>query len=178
VLVRAERRYFSSPTATATQEHTASSGSPGMDVHQGVGRKVPGRGEISEPAHDRDGLARAPVSSGDRENNRIQIFDQDGRYLDEWRQFGRPSGIFIHQGRHRLREPTPSPVATTGAHELAGIRKGMAASAVPKTEGHRISSKTRNRPHPITAGARRASAVDARGTCTAPSSAARCSSAT
>jgi sugar lactone lactonase YvrE len=31
----------------------------------------------------------------DRENNRIQIFDQDGVFLDEWTQFGRPSGIYI-----------------------------------------------------------------------------------
>jgi mono/diheme cytochrome c family protein/sugar lactone lactonase YvrE len=31
----------------------------------------------------------------DRGNNRIQIFDQDGRYLDQLTRFGRPSGIFI-----------------------------------------------------------------------------------
>jgi sugar lactone lactonase YvrE len=32
---------------------------------------------------------------GDRANNRIQIFDQGGKFLDEWKQFSRPSGIFI-----------------------------------------------------------------------------------
>jgi streptogramin lyase len=32
---------------------------------------------------------------GDRNNNRIQIFDQDGNCLAEWAQFSRPSGIFI-----------------------------------------------------------------------------------
>jgi DNA-binding beta-propeller fold protein YncE len=32
---------------------------------------------------------------GDRNNNRIQIFDQEGTFLDQWRQFSRPSGIFI-----------------------------------------------------------------------------------
>ena len=31
----------------------------------------------------------------DRSNNRIQIFDQNGTFLDEWTQFGRPSGIAI-----------------------------------------------------------------------------------
>ena len=31
----------------------------------------------------------------DRGNNRIQIFDQDGKFIAEWKQFGRPSGIFI-----------------------------------------------------------------------------------
>jgi hypothetical protein len=32
---------------------------------------------------------------GDRGNSRIQIFDQEGNFLDEWKQFGRPSGLFI-----------------------------------------------------------------------------------
>ena len=32
---------------------------------------------------------------GDRANNRIQIFDQDGKFIEEWKQFGRPSGIYI-----------------------------------------------------------------------------------
>ena len=31
----------------------------------------------------------------DRGNNRIQIFDQQGKFIAEWRQFSRPSGIFI-----------------------------------------------------------------------------------
>lgn len=35
------------------------------------------------------------VFVADRDNNRIQIFDQDGRFLEEWTQFGRPSGIHI-----------------------------------------------------------------------------------
>ena len=33
--------------------------------------------------------------SSDRANNRIQIFDQDGNFLAEWKQFGRPSGVYI-----------------------------------------------------------------------------------
>src|SRR5688500_13607495 len=39
--------------------------------------------------------SRGRLFVGDRENNRIQIFDQEGKFLDEWKQFGRPSGIFI-----------------------------------------------------------------------------------
>ena len=31
----------------------------------------------------------------DRGNRRIQIFDQEGRYLDQWTEFGNPSGIWI-----------------------------------------------------------------------------------
>ena len=32
---------------------------------------------------------------GDRGNNRIQVFDQQGTFIDVWYQFGRPSGIAI-----------------------------------------------------------------------------------
>ena len=31
----------------------------------------------------------------DRQNNRIQIFDKDMKYVTEWKQFGRPSGMVI-----------------------------------------------------------------------------------
>jgi hypothetical protein len=31
----------------------------------------------------------------DRGNSRVQIFNQDGRFLDQWRQFGRPRGIYM-----------------------------------------------------------------------------------
>ncbi|MFZ4690790.1 MAG: peptidyl-alpha-hydroxyglycine alpha-amidating lyase family protein [Polymorphobacter sp.] len=31
----------------------------------------------------------------DRWNNRVQIYTQDGKLLDSWQQFGRPSGVYI-----------------------------------------------------------------------------------
>jgi sugar lactone lactonase YvrE len=31
----------------------------------------------------------------DRDNNRIMIWDQDGSYIDQWHQFGRPSGVYV-----------------------------------------------------------------------------------
>ena len=40
-----------------------------------------------------DSLGRIFVA--DRGNNRIQIFDQDGKFLDQWKQFGKPVSIFI-----------------------------------------------------------------------------------
>jgi sugar lactone lactonase YvrE len=39
--------------------------------------------------------SRGRVFIGDRSNSRIQIFDQEGNFIDQWKQFGRPSGIFI-----------------------------------------------------------------------------------
>jgi sugar lactone lactonase YvrE len=53
-----------------------------------------GQGEFDQPhALAMDSKGRLFV--GDRGNNRIQIFDQDGKYLAEWSQFSRPSGIAI-----------------------------------------------------------------------------------
>jgi sugar lactone lactonase YvrE len=31
----------------------------------------------------------------DRVNSRIQVFDGDGKLLTEWKQFGRPSSVFV-----------------------------------------------------------------------------------
>jgi hypothetical protein len=36
--------------------------------------------------------SRGRLFVGDRGNGRVQIFDQDGNFLEEWKQFGRPSG--------------------------------------------------------------------------------------
>jgi sugar lactone lactonase YvrE len=39
--------------------------------------------------------SRGRLFVGDRQNNRIQIFDQDGVFIDQWFQFSRPSGVYI-----------------------------------------------------------------------------------
>ena len=58
------------------------------------GKKGTGPGEFDTPhAIAMDSQGRIFVA--DRGNNRIQIFDQDGRFIDQWKQFGRPSGVFI-----------------------------------------------------------------------------------
>ncbi|MCI0663659.1 MAG: peptidyl-alpha-hydroxyglycine alpha-amidating lyase family protein [Acidobacteria bacterium] len=58
------------------------------------GKPGTGPGEFDTPhAIAMDSKGRLYV--GDRNNNRIQIFDQNGKYLGEWKQFGRPSGIYI-----------------------------------------------------------------------------------
>ena len=58
------------------------------------GRTGPGIGEFSTP-HSIAFDSQGRVFVADRNNNRIQIFDQDGNFLDLWYQFGRPSGIAI-----------------------------------------------------------------------------------
>jgi len=58
------------------------------------GKKGKGPDDISEP-HTIAIDSQGRLLVGDRENNRIKIFDQDGKLLDTWKQFGRPSGVFI-----------------------------------------------------------------------------------
>ena len=58
------------------------------------GRHGPGPGEFDGPhALAFDSQGRLFVA--DRSNNRIQIFDQQMQFVDDWRHFGRPSGVAI-----------------------------------------------------------------------------------
>ena len=58
------------------------------------GKKGSGPGEMEQP-HALAMDSRGRLFVGDRSNNRIQIYDQDGKLLDSWSQFSRPSGIYI-----------------------------------------------------------------------------------
>ena len=58
------------------------------------GKSGHGPGEFDVP-HALAVDSRGRLFVADRNNNRIQIFSQDGVFLDEWTQFGRPSGIAI-----------------------------------------------------------------------------------
>ena len=58
------------------------------------GVKGSGPGELAQP-HALALDSRGRLFVGDRSNNRIQIFDQNGKVLGEWSQFSRPSGIYI-----------------------------------------------------------------------------------
>jgi sugar lactone lactonase YvrE len=88
------------------------------------GRKGTGPGEFSEP-HTIAMDSRGRLFVGDRENNRIQIFDQSGKFLEGWRQFGRPSGIAITADDTIYVADSESGGRDTGAHELPGIKKGI-----------------------------------------------------
>ena len=53
-----------------------------------------GPGEFDQP-HSLAFDSKGRLYVADRNNNRIQIFDQDGNYVSELHQWSRPSGIFI-----------------------------------------------------------------------------------
>lgn len=55
-----------------------------------------GPGQLEAP-HTLAMDSKGRLFVGDRGNNRLQIFDQDGALLAVWTQFSRPSGMFIDQ---------------------------------------------------------------------------------
>ena len=69
--------------------------------------------------------ATGRVFVGDRSNNRVQIFDQQGEHLTTWTQFGRPSGIaFDGNGRIYVADSESDDVQNPGWE--MGIRIGDA----------------------------------------------------
>lgn len=79
---------------------------------------------------------------GDRWNNRIQIFDQDGKLLDVWTQFGRPSGLYIdkndilYSADSESREPAGyghNPGWKRGIR-IGSAKDGVVTAFIPDTE--------------------------------------------
>ncbi len=79
---------------------------------------------------------------GDRWNNRIQIFDQDGKLLDVWAQFGRPSGLYIdkndilYSADSESREPAGyghNPGWKRGIR-IGSAKDGVVTAFIPDTE--------------------------------------------
>ena len=58
------------------------------------GQKGTGPGDLQDP-HCLAFDSKGRLFVCDRRNDRVEIFDQDGKYVDAWSQFGRPSGLFI-----------------------------------------------------------------------------------
>ena len=58
------------------------------------GKKGTGPVEFDQP-HALAFDSKERLYVGDRSNNRIQILDKNGTFIEEWTQFSRPSGIYI-----------------------------------------------------------------------------------
>ena len=85
-----------------------------------------GPGQLDQP-HALAMDSRGRLFVGDRGNNRIKIFDQNGALLDTWYQFSRPSGIFIDaQDNIYVADSESGSVARTRTDWKRGIRIGSA----------------------------------------------------
>ena len=59
----------------------------------------------------------------DRGNHRIQFIDQNGTFITEWKQFGRPSGVYLRDGLIYVADSESNGVAPNPGW-LRGIRVG------------------------------------------------------
>ena len=139
------------------------------------GTKGSGPGEISEP-HTIAMDSRGRLFVGDRENNRIQIFDQDGTYIDRVAAVRPSERDLHHERRHHLRRrfgvgPRHRRARADGDQERHPDRQRQRRDGDGVHRGHGVHDEAIIR-------APRALASTRRATFTAPSSGGRCSSAT
>ena len=106
----------------------------GRQVRQGVGQVRLGPGEFRTP-HALAMDSRGRLFVADRGNHRIQIFDQDGKFLEEWKQFSRVSGLFITRNDSSTR--------STRSRAPSGIRTGRPACASARRRKTRCCSSSR-----------------------------------
>jgi sugar lactone lactonase YvrE len=75
----------------------------------------------------------------DRGNVRIQIFDQEGKFIDEWYQFSRLSGIYIDRndmvyGADSESSPTSNPGGWRRGIRIGSAKDGKLRSFIPDPE--------------------------------------------
>ena len=88
------------------------------------GKQGSGPGEFDNP-HSLAMDSKGRLFVADRGNSRIQIFDQDGNFLDQWHQFGRPSGIYINK-----KDILYSADSESNSSRNPGFRRGIRIGSV------------------------------------------------
>lgn len=86
-----------------------------------------GPGQFDTP-HDLAIDSRGRLFVGDRGNSRVQIFQADGSFVDQWNHFGRPSGIYINRATDTLYVTDSTSNASTNPGVKRGIYIGSARS--------------------------------------------------
>lgn len=87
------------------------------------GKRGSGPGEFIQPhALALDASGRLYV--GDRSNNRVQVMSTDGKFIAEWRQFSRPSGVAIRGDMIYVADSESGSVAPAQKAWVRGIRVG------------------------------------------------------
>lgn len=88
------------------------------------GRKGSGPGEFDGP-HALAVDSRGRLFVADRSNNRIQVFDSDMNFIDDWRHFGRPSGVAITADDSLYVSDSESGKRIAGAVRNPGWKNGV-----------------------------------------------------
>ena len=111
-----------SPTATTDTVARISRFTKDGRFIKSFGRFGSGPVEFRTP-HDIAMDAQGRLYVADRGNNRLQILDQDGAFIAEWRQFGRPSGVYLRNDLIYVADSESNNVARNPGW-LRGIRIG------------------------------------------------------
>ena len=89
------------------------------------GKRGSAPGDFDEPHDIFLGGSRNRLYVADRRNQRIQVFDQEGRFIAAWKQFGEPSSVFVGKDDTiYVGSGFPDPAAKRG--EIRGIVVGSA----------------------------------------------------
>ena len=83
--------------------------------------------------------SRGRLFVADRPNSRIEIFDQDGNLLAEWKQFGRPSGLAIDKNDMLYVTDTQSTKDRPGFENgiyIGSAKDGKVTGFIPKIRPH------------------------------------------
>lgn len=127
-------------TAYKTNARVIKFDSKGKFIKQwGVHGAGPGQLEVPH-ALAMDSKGRLFVA--DRWNNRIQIYDQDGKLLDSLTQFGRPSGLFIDKNDVLYSADSESRAPEGYGHNpgwkrgirVGSVKDGIVTAFIPDTE--------------------------------------------
>jgi DNA-binding beta-propeller fold protein YncE len=95
------------------------------------GKKGSGQGEFDVPhAIAVDSQERVYVA--DRSNSRVQVFDASGKFVAEWKQFGRPSGVYV-DGNDIIYVADSQTADKAGCTPDPGCRRGIRVGAVDGT---------------------------------------------
>ena len=126
-----------------------------------IGKFGTGPGEFDQP-HALAMDLRGRLFVGDRNNNRVQILDQDGKFIAEWKQFSRPSGLYIDKNDNLyVADSESESVSTNHNGWKRGIRVGSAKDGTLKY--FIPDPETRTRPDFTGTSAAEGVAVDSQG---------------
>jgi sugar lactone lactonase YvrE len=105
-----------------------------------------GDGEFDQP-HALAFDSKGQLYVGDRNNNRIQVFDQDGNFKEKFYQFSRPSGIYIDKNDNLyVADSESGSVSQNHQDWKRGIRIGSLKDKDKKVTAFIPDPETRIRP--------------------------------
>ena len=101
----------------------------------------PGASTARQPANSTRPTASRSNSAGrvyvaDRANNRVQIFEPDGKFVAEWKQFGRPSDVAIDKNdniyvANSQSTPANNPSFKQGVR-IGNVKDGKVTAFIPE----------------------------------------------